>query len=75
MKRLIVFFVAFTTINAVVAQKQVTFNGKSITINGEIVATHQYVYNGINDGVKDIYSNFDPDLKILTITELNTDKR
>ena len=58
------------------AQKQIRFNNKAITINGDLVATHQYIKDdGTNNGTKEVYSYYDEDIKVLQVTELDTDKR
>ncbi len=56
------------------AQKQIKFNNQSITIQGYLVATHQYINNGVNDGTNEIYTYYDEDMKVLIATELVTDK-
>ena len=75
-KKMLVAIVAIILCCNAFAQKQIKFNNQAITINGNLVATHQYIKDdGANDGIKEVYNYYDEDMKVLQVTELDTDKR
>ena len=56
------------------AQKSITISGVPLTIEGNLITTLQLVIDDKPNGTKELYSNIDPDLNILQISEIDMDK-
>ena len=74
MKKIIISFCLVLLCATGFAQKSITISGVPLTIEGNLITTLQLVIDGKPNGTKELYSNVDPDLNILEVTEIDMDK-